>query len=1015
MRRILAILAVLIAVTVTLPLLGRIEHHRARFGDSPHKIFVVLGFHTNFYHSWRGDTPDEAGFGTDIRIVRAILRILDDANAEGLDARGYWESDVQFTLERILPEHAPDILDGIRRRIRSGHDEILVAPYNNGFFSAMTADEVRAALRWAVRNPWGSGIADLFGTVRPIVRPQEAMFTPGLIPILLDEGMEGLILPYSTYPFTSFTNFVPPLPVEQRFGLTWLRTEPDGPRILLFPSVSPGDIVDFVSLEKWMLTLREMQVDGRVDQDLVIHINFDADAESWLPIGLPRGLRWLPNTGGLREYIEAVNRHPWAEFTTPGEFIRDHTPVGDVIVRQDTADGAWDGYYSWAEKHDSQEVWTAVQQSRLYEDHARTIATTIPEDVTHALHETYLAGREGSFYRRIEALSTTHFGMSTPMVNEERLAAASAAAESARAQARRAARSAARARAASVAPPRPDALYAFEVADVEGVTDDLPIRIPLLLPKPVNVDVVDRDGAAVPFSVVGHEELGRSIAVELMLPMAAARRPQPIIVHRVMGGSGEPPEEAGEQDSALLSNTRVRMALSSANGVDAILVDGEAIGGPEFLTSFLTYRTDLEPATTYAQRWTIKRLDDERHGNVQRARLQSRIPLHTPTRTLHAEVDVTFTLPGEAPFVIADVDVRYPYTEKTDVLATPQQKLRKRIDRRWIEVAPFQLHPHLEPAAGDVLRVWRANYLDVVASYDLDYGRINSRNAELDSFNHHVTASWVAVAGGGRGMLLAQDATVRASPAFAPMRLREDHRKQKIWINPFGSYFGEQMDYSHMGGAGLGRELAVMIGPAFRPNGPSFNGRHARFSLLIAPYRGDEPPADIQAAARAFFAPPAVVFLRTPAGIRAVIPTDICDAIAERRVAIARARKVPAPVPRAFLASPTDRAVDLVWDPSADLRIDRHEVQWRPLGSPEWSSVDVEAAHRLRVATLANGVIYEFRVRALAGEYSSDWTEPQTVTAGPVGEQSLTGFAESVSPRFVLRLLRQILIHVLTV
>src|SRR5262245_25084982 len=73
---------------------------------SPFKVYVMLGFHTSFYHSWRGDTPDEAGFGTDIRIVREILRMLDEANAQGLQAKGYWEADNLFTLGNILPKHA---------------------------------------------------------------------------------------------------------------------------------------------------------------------------------------------------------------------------------------------------------------------------------------------------------------------------------------------------------------------------------------------------------------------------------------------------------------------------------------------------------------------------------------------------------------------------------------------------------------------------------------------------------------------------------------------------------------------------------------------------------------------------------------------------------------------------------------------------------------------------------------------------------------------------------------------
>ena len=50
-----------------------------RDGDSPHRVYAMLGFHSNFYHSWRGDTPDEAGFGTDIRLARFILDELDRA------------------------------------------------------------------------------------------------------------------------------------------------------------------------------------------------------------------------------------------------------------------------------------------------------------------------------------------------------------------------------------------------------------------------------------------------------------------------------------------------------------------------------------------------------------------------------------------------------------------------------------------------------------------------------------------------------------------------------------------------------------------------------------------------------------------------------------------------------------------------------------------------------------------------------------------------------------------------
>lgn len=1015
MKRIGILAFVVIALAATIPLLGRLAHMRVLTGSSPHKIFVILGFHTNFYHSWRGDTPDEAGFGTDIRVVREIIRILDEANAAGLDARGYWESDVQFTLESILPEHAPDIIEGIRRRVASGHDEVLVAPYNNGFFSAMNEDEVRAALRWAISNPWGSGVKDLFGRYVPIVRPQEAMFTPGLIPILQDEGIEGLILPYSTYPFTSFSNFVPPLPPAQRYGLTWLRTSPDGPRILLFPSVSLGDVIDFVSLEKWMLELREMQIDGTVDQDMVIHINFDADAESWLPLSLPAGFGWLPNTGGLREYIDAVNEYDWAEFATPGEYVASHTPIGEVIVDRDTADGAWDGYFSWSEKHGSQEVWTLVQQSRLYEAQARELGATLPGDVAGSLRETYFGGRDGSFYQRVKALSTTHFGMSNPMVNEERYAAATAAAGGARERALEALQAVARARANRVVGnDGDDVLYALEVSAGTAAPTDVPLRIPLLLPNGLDsIDVVDGHGAPVAFSLINRETLDGAAAVELVLGAAAARQPQPFSVRRAAAAA--PVTTDDRPQAVVLRNRRVQLALSATNAVDSLTIDGEPIGGADFLTSFVTYRVETEPESFWARDWTLERPAGERLDGVQRARLRSHVAMVTTAGRLTTELTVDFTLVGDAPFVLADVAVRYPYTAKRDVLATPQQKLRKLIDSRWLEVAPFQLHPRLGNGPGEVLHVWRENYLDVVAGFPLDYGRINPRNASLDSFNHHVTGPWVAVSGGGKGLLLAQDATVRSSANFAPMRLRDEHARQALWINPFGSYYGEQMDYGHMGGNGLGRDFAQLVGPAFRPNGPSFNGQSAGFSLLLAPYLGAEPPAALQAAAREYFSPPPVVYLQTPEGVAARVPTDLRAAIELRRREVAQRSDAPVAAPRAFLASGTNEAVDLVWDPSDDPRVDAHEVQWRRVGDSAWETFAAGATHRQRISALANRSSYEFRVRARAGVRWSDWSETRQVVVGPVGEQSALDFATHIDPRFVLRIVHQALIHAVTV
>jgi hypothetical protein len=403
---------------VVLIIWGRLHHYQAVTGESPHKIYVALGFHSNFYHSWRGDTPDEAGFGTDIRFARAILDALDEASEQGLDARGYWDSDVYFTLQKIIPHYAPDIIERIQRRVDAGLDEVLLAPFNNGLFSAMAEDELRKAVRWSISNPWGSGHEDLFGKYTPLIRPNESMFTPGANKLLKEEGVDGVLLAYSSYPFTSFSNFIEPLPPEQRYNPLWLRTEAGGEKIIWFPIVSIGDVLNHQTLENWMLELRKLQVTGQVQQDMIIHLNFDTDSEAWIPPEMPWFLKWFPNSGGVTEYIKYVNKYDWAEFTTPGEYLSTHDPQGEVFVTQDSADGSFDGHYSWAEKFTSHETWTRVEQARLTKKRSTALAdyqnVTIPEgDPLDINNQDFLLVQ-----------STTHFGMSTPMLNEERQAAA---------------------------------------------------------------------------------------------------------------------------------------------------------------------------------------------------------------------------------------------------------------------------------------------------------------------------------------------------------------------------------------------------------------------------------------------------------------------------------------------------------------------------------------------------------------------------------------------------------------
>jgi len=996
---------------------------------SPHRVYVTLGFHGNFYHSWRGDTPDEAGFGQDIRIVREILRILDEANARGLDARGYWDVENLFTYERILPEHAPDIIESLQRRIGEGLDEAILMPYDNGLLHAMTEDELRANVRWAIANPWGSGVRDLFGRYTPLLRPQEMTLTTGTIPILEEEGVEGLVLFWAGVPFNALSAFVPPIPPEQRYGTTRVRLREEGPSTILLPAASVGDVVDHVSLEKWLLDLRALQTRGVVDGDLLLHINADADADFWLPQEVPTGFGWLPNVRGLVEYIEAVNKYDWAAFTTPGEWLATHPPQGEVLVRQDLADGGFDGQYSWAEKLPSHEIWTVLDQSRLATWRADVLGVGAPAPARRRAEALLREGRDSSFFQRVAGLSTTHFGMSTPIVNEERQAVAEGIVGRARDRAREAERLLAEEVTEDARDVPADALYAFEVRDVRVARDAddagparTLLRLPVLFPsEPPALRLVAPGRGTLPHALVGLEGLDDGRTAGELWTLVSLGPGEGVRLHlrpaSQAAGPGPPPGSA-----ARFENERLAVALDPEAGIASLRADGRELASEPFLSAFVTYRSDGKARTHPSEPWRIE-ADPVRgsDGWLRRVRLTTRIPFATPEDgEVAARVEAVLSLPGDAPWVVADVRVDYPYTTKRDILHNPAQKLRRYLDLRWVEVAPFHIQPHLDGSRDDPLRVWKHNYLGVTSHYDLDYARINPANAELDAFNHQVTAGWVAVSDQEQGLLVAEDADVRASFAFAPMRLREREGRQRLWVNPFGSYHGEQLDYSHTGGTGLGAEVTEIFSSALHPNGPSYNGERERFSLLLAPYAGDAPPADLRADASTFFAAPAVVYLRAPEAVAATeelrLPHELRARIADGRRARRRAAAGPPPLPRAFLVNPTTGAADVVWDEPPDAIVDGYEVAWRPAETGEpaeepWHSAQIPPARRHRVADLEDGRTYAFRLRALGPGGPGPWTEPHRAEIGPVGVVEMGDAVDEMSLGLKLRLFRAGLAH----
>jgi hypothetical protein len=998
-----------------------------------YKVYVILGFHTSFYHSWRGDTPDEAGFGTDIRVVRGILDILDQASVGGKKARGYWDMDVYWTFQEIIPKHCPDILERMRKRVAAGLDEIVLGPFNNGANHAATADEFRAALSWAIENPWGSGLRQLFPEVTPFYRPQESMFTTGQEAILTECGVQGLMLYYATVPFNTLSAFIPTLSLQERYNPLWFRTSPDQPKLVLFPCLSAGDVIDLVSMENAMLDLHERQLRGEIQSDVVIHLNEDADLETWLPLKLPHLVRWFPNTGGLAEYIHLVNKYDWADFTVPSEYLATHPPHKEILVRQDLADGAFDGSYSWAEKCTSLRTWTILEQSRLASYRAERLARRSHLDLRKQLWE----GMDSSFFKRLIGLTTTHFGMSTPVINEERQRRADAILGEGRSIAQSAEREAAKLHVAieankeaaqrsialeaecktagqSIAQeaefeaakrmkmPARESLYEFGLfttppgREAPVVPTRTAVKVPLILPDEVKHILLEEvDGTPVQASLTDCVVLpdGRtSCQLRFIADFTghAGNDPKPDHSKRYRLHPANVASEARPVIS--LKNKCLEVQFSEQTGVQSFKLDGREIGGTDFLQPFISYRTRKKPVVYPPTQWKFLPLTGEKWDGLQRLRLQAILPMQTPFGEYSNRFTYTFTLLDELPQLYVDVEARFAYTPPTETIHNMVQKLRRLIDLRWVEVAPFQLHPRLEASGEKPLRVWKHNYLGVTAWYELNYGKINPHNRNLDAFNHQVTAGWVAVTDGKQGLLLSEDAEVLASMAFCPMRLREVQGRQQLWLNPFGSYHGKMLDYSHLGGSGMGVDFVQAFSGALKPNGPSYNGQMLCFSLMLAPYVGDEPLEALQAGAAAHFYPPGVVFHTVPDGMQALLPEDIRTQTAQALRQAQLESDIPLPAPTAFLANPAPGQVGLVWDLPRAVAITGGEVAWHEKGDVEWQITAIPTANHWQVTGLVDGREYHFKVRLTNGQRFSEWTQEQTCIAGAVTGGGLGGF-----------------------
>jgi len=803
-------------------------------------IHIAFRFHGNFYHSYRGDTPDELGFGKDIRIIRKILQVLDQYNEKGVPVCGTWDFENYFSLEKIMPEYCPDIIEAFQRRVKNGMDEMEFMSYNNGLMNAHTAREFEESMRLAISNQAGSGLRDLFGeNYENMVRPQEMMYSPIHLKLYKALGIDSISLYYSSVPFNGFSNFIPLLNTRERYNPLTLTYPGINETMTLLPAYNVGDMADNLTLLRWVKKMRRAQLSMEEPCDLLLLLDQDADDQFWYGFDVPSWLRRSFSTvRGLAGLLDNIKDLDYIKFTTPGRYLKDHKPVKTISIGQDTADGSFDGLSSWVEKWSNHELFTGLERARILDLQTRRLAGKISASIEKDLQE--------AFEARLKILSTTHFGMAAPVLNLTRE-------NTARKLVDQAVRSAASAFERVAAK---QSAGTFKLVDyVRGETTDLLqyrahasqalIRLPLAKDIDPGLILQGKDGKDIPCGVLERTGSRQLVFVDRF-------EPEQEKIYRIKPNHNDAKQVAAQVSAAknLLQNEEVSVKINEEGQVTSLLVQGREISAGLFLTSAVTYK-----GKTYTvNKWTD--IESQTSGPVGLVRMQGKLML---PGEYAVEVERELLLAAGLPYLYVNIRIRYPRTPDQGFGKGTAQRLQQKWDNHWQEVMPCQISPALLGKSGSPLRVWKHNYCDHVSTFDLDYGSF-SPNKSLPNVNNQITHAWMAVSDGSSGLLVAQNADASSNVAFCPLRTRVRREGSRVWMNPFGTYYGRQYKYP-TADTNLGNLMAVRFSAAdqLKSYAPSYNGREQSFSLLIAAYQGNEPPQLVCHDAEAFAYPYAVL------------------------------------------------------------------------------------------------------------------------------------------------------------
>lgn len=731
------------------------------------KIHIAYGFHVNCYHSYRGDTNDNLGFGSDIRIIRKILDTLTEFNKQGIPVKGTWDTENFFSLQKILPEYAPDIIEKMKDRVEKYGDENIIMGYNNGALSAMTEDEFCESINLAITNADGSGLEDIFGTCEKIVRPQEVMFTPSQVSLYNRLGVKALCLYYSCVPFDAFRTIIPKLSDEEAFNpVTYTY---NGESMTIIPTYSNSDVCDAGCLRAWVKDLRNKQESGEINNDLFLFINMDADAIFWETIDLGKFTGKVANTDGIHGLVSEVADLPYVVFDTPGGYIKTHKPIGKIDFTHDTADGNFTGYASWSEKPFNRQIWTRIER-------ARAMSKVTSDRDMHS----------PSFKNRVLLLSTTHFGLATPVLNIQREKTALQLSD-------------------NVIADEVSAMPKTEKITIHNINNSLLQCVQIEINEKIDdiSSLVVKAEHLEDFTAIATDDECKSAYLMLKFKEIKEIKEKYELEISFNGKKEKAPLKN------LLETDRMQIMFTPKGQIAFAQIDGRKIGDYDFLQSYITYGKDkFEFKNTSMTPLSVG-------GSGFGVSVKGEIHLPNEIESGNFTFDFFTTPFSDAIFV--RTTTKYPYTAETTSISTENSALGRYSDMKWKETVPFQLTPKFD---GDI-SVIKRNFMNDISSFRTQsFPECDAKNDHIDSFNHQLTGGFVGLYDEDGGIIVANARQVLSSMAHCPMRLEKD---KTVRMNPFGTYYGKQRHHFSRANDEI-LDTYTLVAAQGKSIAPSYNG-----------------------------------------------------------------------------------------------------------------------------------------------------------------------------------------------